>query len=326
MPADASFDSLLVPHNATPTDLARCFLATGVAASVAAAGSAQGSATALTNYVNQVTGADGAKGVIVPSTDELYVSRFVFNDSASALLLYPPSGCKFNRGSTNAAVSVAAGVCVTVYRMSSTVFLLAGVATLTGVLAGSASVGTDLDVGSSGTAGTIDVFPSTASKGKLQIAPADNAGDTTTTLTNASQAAARTYTIPDALASADVLLGKQAAVARTATADGLTTGTIADGGRFQHVTVTAGADADSIIVLPTPTPGTQIVLNVGATGFELRTSAPASIAINGGTGSNAESAIPANSTVFMTCVSATSWKGFYMDADGDLAKVEAAAT
>ncbi len=322
----ASFDTLLVPYShPTPDDLSRAFFCAGVSASIAAAGSAQGSATALTNRTNQVTAADGAKGVIVPSTDELYSTRFVFNDSASTLLLYPPSGCKFNRGSTNAAVSVAAGVVVFVYRMSSTVFLLGGVATLTGVLAGSASVGTDLDVGSSGTAGTVDIFPATASKGKLQIAPADNTGDTTTTLTNAAQATTRTYTIPDALANADVLLGAQAAVARTATADGTTTGTIAAKGRFQHITVTAGGDANSIIILPTPTPGTQIVLHVGATGFELRSSDPATIAINGGTGASAESAIPANSTVFMTCVSATAWKGYYMDADGDLAKVEAAA-
>lgn len=60
----------------------------------------------------------------------------------------------------------------------------------------------NLDAGASGTAGTVDVFPSTASKGKLQFAAADSAGDTTTTVTNASQAGARTYTIPDAGASA----------------------------------------------------------------------------------------------------------------------------
>lgn len=185
--------------------------------------------------------------------------------------------------------------------------------------------GGDIDAGASGVAGTLDIFPTTASKGKLAFAAADNTGDTTTTVTNAAQATTRTYTIPDALASADFVLGKQAAVARTATADGLTTGTIADGGRLQHVTVTAGGDADAIIVLPTPTPGTIVVLHVGATGFELRSSAPASVAINGGTGATAESAIPANSTCVMICVSATAWKGFYMDADGDLAKVEAAA-
>lgn len=183
----------------------------------------------------------------------------------------------------------------------------------------------NVDAGASGTAGSVDVFPSTASKGKLAITAADSSGDTTTTIVNASQATTRTYTIPDALASCQFLLGAQAAVARTATADGLTTGTIADAGRLQHITVTS-ADANHIIVLPTPTPGTIVVLDVGATGFELRSNAPSTVLINGGTGGAAvESAIPANSTAVMFCVTATAWKGFYMDADSDLAKVEAAA-
>lgn len=56
---------------------------------------------------------------------------------------------------------------------------------------------TNLDAGASATAGTVDIFPTTASKGKIQIAAADSSGNTTTTITNASQAAARTYTIPD---------------------------------------------------------------------------------------------------------------------------------
>jgi hypothetical protein len=65
---------------------------------------------------------------------------------------------------------------------------------------------TDVDAGASGTAGTVDVFPSTASRGKLAITAADSAGHTITTLVNASQAAARTYTIPDAGASASFVM------------------------------------------------------------------------------------------------------------------------
>jgi len=330
MPASPSFDTLLIPQDAQPEDLARCFVTTGVPATVAAAGSAQGDAAALVNHFSNVTGGDAAVGVRLPlvASGQTYT---VFNNSAAVLLVYPDSGSKIGTGSTNAALSQAAGTSVVYERISSTVWCALGVATVSFSTGGSVTVGGDLtvsggdiDLGSSGAAGTVDIFPTTASKGKVQITAGDSAGDTTTSITTASQAAARTYTVPDALASADFLLGAQAAVARTATSDGLTTGTIADKGRFQHVTVTS-ADANNIIVLPTPTPGTQIVLNVGATGFELRTSAPASVAINGGSGSNAESAIPANSTVFMTCVSATAWKGYYMDADGDLAKVEVAA-
>src|SRR6185437_4690770 len=70
----------------------------------------------------------------------------------------------------------------------------ASVATLTG----STSVSSPLvQAGSSGTAGTLDVFPGTASKGKTELTAADNSGNTTTTIHTAAQAGARTYTIPD---------------------------------------------------------------------------------------------------------------------------------
>lgn len=64
----------------------------------------------------------------------------------------------------------------------------------------------DVDAGASGTAGTVDIFPTTAAKGKLAFAAADSAGNTTTSITNASQAGARTYTIPDAGASASFVM------------------------------------------------------------------------------------------------------------------------
>jgi hypothetical protein len=112
-------------------------------------------------------------------------------------------------------------------------------------------------------------------------------------------------------------------VARTATADGTGTGTIADAGLLQFVTVTS-ASADNIVVLPTPTPGTIVLLAVGANGFELRTDTPASVAINGGSDTAAESAIAASSLVIMVCTSATTWQGIDLAAT-TLAAVEAAA-
>lgn len=110
--------------------------------------------------------------------------------------------------------------------------------------------------------------------------------------------------------------------ARTATVDGTTTGTISAG--VTHVTVTSDS-ADKIIILPAPVVGAEICIDVGATGFELRSSAPETVTINGGSGADAESAIAANSTLILKCVSATAWKGVFMDADGDVAKIEAAA-
>ncbi len=112
--------------------------------------------------------------------------------------------------------------------------------------------------------------------------------------------------------------------AREATVDGTGTGTIADAGMIQFVTVTSD-DANKIVVLPAPTPGTIVILHVAATGYELRTSDPATIGINGGTGAGAESAIGANTTAILVCATATSWKGLQLGSDGTLAKVEVAA-
>lgn len=82
--------------------------------------------------------------------------------------------------------------------------------------------GVNYDAGASGTAGTVDVFPTTASKGKIAIAAADSAGDTTTTITNASQSGSRTYTIPDGGASASFVLSTGTSTATTATSTELT--------------------------------------------------------------------------------------------------------
>ena len=115
------------------------------------------------------------------------------------------------------------------------------------------------------------------------------------------------------------------AVALTATADGRGAGLIVDGTSF--VTVTTDS-ADKIITLPTPTPGTIVWLGTAAdsTGFEVRSSAPATVKINGGSGSNAESGIAATTMlVRFVCVNATNWIGSFWDADGDEAKVVASA-
>lgn len=74
----------------------------------------------------------------------------------------------------------------------------------------------DLDLGLSGTAGKLTVFPSTAAKGYATLQAADNTGDTETTIQIAAQAGAVTYTIQDHGASADILLG-----VRSVSADGM---------------------------------------------------------------------------------------------------------
>jgi hypothetical protein len=114
-------------------------------------------------------------------------------------------------------------------------------------------------------------------------------------------------------------------VGRTATAAGATTGTIAEAGRLQSVTIVCD-DANKIIILPPPVVGTIVVLINGTTGYELRTTSPTTIGINGGTGADAESAIPASTTAILICETATAWKGLQMSTTaGTLAKVEVAA-
>ena len=74
---------------------------------VVAAGSNQGNATLIVYNFTSVTGADATKGVILPttSTGKLIV---VSNIDAFTLKVYPPSGGKINRGSANAAITMAA--------------------------------------------------------------------------------------------------------------------------------------------------------------------------------------------------------------------------
>lgn len=64
----------------------------------------------------------------------------------------------------------------------------------------------NLSVGASGLVGSMSLFSTTAAKGKWLFTPVDNTGDTTMTITNAAQAAAYTYTIPSAGASASFMM------------------------------------------------------------------------------------------------------------------------
>jgi hypothetical protein len=74
----------------------------------------------------------------------------------------------------------------------------------------------EVHLGLSGTAGKLHVFPSTAAKGKTTLASTDNTGDTETQIVVAAQAGARTYTLTDHGASADILVG-----VRSVSADGM---------------------------------------------------------------------------------------------------------
>lgn len=72
---------------------------------VTAAGSAQGSAAALSEGVNIVDGADGTKGVILPPA---YPGKgvIVINNVSANLKVYPNTDDKINDGSANAALTM----------------------------------------------------------------------------------------------------------------------------------------------------------------------------------------------------------------------------
>jgi len=97
-------------------------------------------------------------------------------------------------------------------------------ATVTTLTAPTANV-TNLDAGTAaGVAGTIDIFPASAgNKGKLSITAAASDGNTTTTIVNASQAAGRTYTIPDAGGNASFVMSTGVSPTGTFTAASVTT-------------------------------------------------------------------------------------------------------
>lgn len=104
---------------------------------------------------------------------------------------------------------------------------------------------TNYDAGASGTAGSVDVFPVTAAKGKLAVTCTDQTGDTTVSLVAGAMAAARTITIPDPGAAASVLMTTGTATAAsvdTAELNYLDITTLGTGAASKAVVLDAGED------------------------------------------------------------------------------------
>jgi hypothetical protein len=95
--------------------------------------------------------------------------------------------------------------------------------------------------------------------------------------------------------------------------------------RFIQLVTPTWVNANNILILPTPVPGRIVIVAGAATGGELRSSNPATIAINGGTGAGAESAVAANAMVVAICESPTSWKAFTLASNGAIAALQVAA-
>ncbi len=74
----------------------------------------------------------------------------------------------------------------------------------------------NVDAGSSGVAGSVDIFPTTAASGKLAITCTDQTGDTTVSLVAGAMGAARTITLRDPGAAASILTTTDSTAAATA--------------------------------------------------------------------------------------------------------------
>lgn len=119
--------------------------------------------------------------------------------------------------------------------------------------------GGNIQAGLSGTAGYLASFPATAARGSMRFVAANSVGDTVTTITNASMAAARTYTIPDGGQSASSFLLTDSAGTQT-----IATGSLAL--TLGNLTVAAGniaATLGSVTAGTTVTAGTGITATTG---------------------------------------------------------------
>lgn len=234
----------------------------------------QASATALSTQYNFVsTCATNFDSVKLPSATAGQPVT-VKNGGAAILSVFPATGDAINGLAVNLSINVPVGGEVTFTPINTTTYQ---------------------------TVQTITLTSPTTQTGTLAIKAAANAGNTQTIITNASQAGARTYTIPDAGASGSFVTGGgNAAVTLTGTG-GTSTGTmttlsaqvtsaaLTTAGQATHVaTITYTGIAATDIVLATLAGGTNttqsLVLKAVCTTNTITvsiTNATAATAVNG---------------------------------------------
>ena len=105
--------------NASTGSLFATLMTFGTTDTITAAGSTQGTATALTTSINNVTTTAASTGVLLPTAIAGY--RIVIrNGGASALNVYPNTSATINAGSVNVAYSLVAGGCIEFVAMNTT--------------------------------------------------------------------------------------------------------------------------------------------------------------------------------------------------------------
>lgn len=166
----------------------------------------------------------------------------------------------------------------------------------------------DILAGASGTAGSFQVFPTTASKGKTKITATDNTGNTTTTITTAAQATTRAYTIPDAGADASFRMTEGPAVTRRANVAATGTNLATAAQLSSGFTAVTGADDTVGVKLPAaPAAGTVCIVKSTVSNKILKVYPDASATINA-IGSNGAISLASGATIAMFIAeSTTQW-------------------
>lgn len=171
---DAAADSLTITATTTYGEPINYDNATAI---TAFATGGQASATALTAEINNVTvcatAGDSVKLPAAVAGKHIYVK----NSGAAALDIFPASADSIDALAINLAVRIQPGSAINFYAKDAIVWE------------------SDRDQ-------SLTLVAPTTNTGQLEIKAADSAGNFVTTIVNASQAASRTYTIPDAGANA----------------------------------------------------------------------------------------------------------------------------
>lgn len=92
-------------------------------ATLAGVGTAQSGGAAIGTNMTLVTTSSGQTAVVLPASVPLASPFYVYNNSATAALLFPPTGCTIDNGSANASVSIAQNRGRMVIRVSATAFI-----------------------------------------------------------------------------------------------------------------------------------------------------------------------------------------------------------
>lgn len=146
-------------------------------ATKAGAGTTQGAGTALVDNTNLLTTSGGATAFVISDIWAIGDSVTVYNTSATAALVYPPSGGAIDGGSTDASVSVAQNEGRTFQRVTSTSYRSGeGVIVASSIsISGNATIGGALDVTGASTFGsTATITSASASALAVGLAGATN--------------------------------------------------------------------------------------------------------------------------------------------------------